>query len=111
MATSYTSAAMLFKMVSEFAQLQPDWAEAIRYTTTPDERWDPTLVSERVYGVRDEFLAVMAAAGLDHINTILSERTIVLPTRAQLAAMKAKCGIATRSSERSEELAANPLAR
>lgn len=108
-ATSYTSAAALVKAVGDFAQRQPTWAECIEYQSKPDERWDMTLVSQRVYGTRDEFLAVMAAADLDSVEQELTERLLVLPTAAQLAAIKQDVGFANSQWSRSEAQARDPL--
>lgn len=107
--TSYTVAAELIRLVGDFAQRQPDWAECIVYHTLPDERWDMTLVSQRVYGSRDEFLAVMAAAGLDGPAQELTERRLVLPTAQQLADMKARARFINSRWIRSAELTADPI--
>ena len=82
----------LYQLVRDFAVQTPAWGAAIRYFTTPDERFDLTLVSQRVYGNRDEALVIQAAAGLDSPELELSERAMVLPTRSQLAAMKVRAG-------------------
>ena len=81
-----------YAAVRRFAASTPVWGTAIRYFTKPDERYDLTLVSQRVYGNRDEALAIMAAAGLDSIDQELTERNLVLPTPDQLAAIKADTG-------------------
>lgn len=62
------------------------------YQTLPDERWDLTLVSQRVYGNRNEFLAVMAAAGLDRFDQELTERELVLPNAQRLEIIKQDTG-------------------
>jgi hypothetical protein len=77
----------LFQLVRDFAVQTPVWGTAIRYQTRPDERFDLTLASVRVYGVRTEALVIQAAAGLD-----LSERPLVLPTAEQLHNMKIQAG-------------------
>ena len=92
---TYTAAAELLRRVADFAERQPEWAERITYQTLPDEAWDLTLVSQRVYGTRDEFLAVMAAAGLDSVEQELTPRRLVLPTPRQLADMKRLAGYAS----------------
>lgn len=107
--SGYTAAAELVRMVTDFAQRTPDWAECVIYNTLPDERRDLTLVSRRVYGTRDEFLAVQAAAGLDNVWDELTERRLVLPSPRQLAAMKALCGFTTDPYQRSAEQAADPV--
>lgn len=82
----------LFGLVRQFAQQTPAWGAALRYDTLPDERYDLTLVSKRVYGVRSESLVIQAAAGLDTPESPLMERTLVLPTPDQLRAMKLRAG-------------------
>lgn len=82
----------LFTKVRDFAQQTPDWAEATRYFTLPDERFDLTLVSQRVYGTRDHFMVIQAAAGLDSPEYELTERMLVLPTSDQLRAMRLDAG-------------------
>lgn len=82
----------IFQLVRDFAIQTPGWGEAIRYQTMPDERFDLTLVSYRVYGRRTESLVIQAAAGLDSPELELSERALVLPTDAQLRAMKLQAG-------------------
>lgn len=82
----------LYQFVRAFAVQTPDWQEAVRYHTSPDERFDLTLVSQRVYGRRTESLVVQAAAGLDSPELELSERLLVLPSEAQLRVMKDQAG-------------------
>lgn len=85
-------ASRFYREVRQFSLTAPVWEEAIRYFTKPDERWDLTLVSQRVYGNRDDFVAVMAAAGLDRFDQELTERELVLPTPARLALIKQRTG-------------------
>lgn len=80
----------LYALVREFALNTPDWAPAVRYQTMPDERFDLTLVAKRVYGSRDEFLVIQAAAGLDSCELELTERVLVLPSLDQLNALKVR---------------------
>lgn len=107
--SSYTAAAQLIRAVVNFSQRQPTWAECVLYYTRPDERWDLTLVSQRVYGTRDESLAVQAAAGLDSPEQELTERLLVLPTARQLAAIKADAGFVTDPKARTTAEAADPV--
>lgn len=80
--------AAMYRLVRDFAAKAKPWSTATRYHTKPDERHDLTLVSQRVYGRRDEFLTVMAAAGLDSVEQELPEQLLTLPTEAQLMAFK-----------------------
>lgn len=106
---AYTGATELVRAVSTFAQRQPSWAECIVYRTKPDERWDMSLVSQRVYGRRDEFLVIMAAAGMDSVEHELTERTLVLPTPRQLQAIKDRVGFVSDPTARTRAQAADPL--
>lgn len=63
-----------YRAVRQFSVSTPVWGEATRYQSKPDERHDLTLVSQRVYGNRNEALTVMAAAGLDSVEMTLSEQ-------------------------------------
>ena len=92
MAISAQARNRLFQLVRDFAVQTPSWGTALRYQTRPDEAFDLTLVSSRVYGVRTEALVIQAAAGLDSPELELSERPLVLPTADQLSAMKIKAG-------------------
>jgi len=79
--------------VRKFAENVKPWdSTAIFYETRPDERYDLTLVSKRVYGRRDEFLAVMAAAGIDTVDSPLAQKRIALPNEGQLLAIKRRTG-------------------
>lgn len=100
---------MLVRAVGNFAQRQPAWAECVIYHSRPDERWDLTLVSERVYGNRDEVLTIMAAAGLDSFEQEMSERILVLPSPRQLVALKAAAGFVTDPFARTADEAADPV--
>lgn len=64
----------------------------ISYETQPDERWDVSKVSQRVYGRRDEVLCVMAAAGLDTVGQPMPQKRLTLPTESQLYAIKRSTG-------------------
>lgn len=85
-------ASRFYRAVRQFSLTAPVWEDVIRYFTKPDERWDLTLVSQRVYGNRDEYLAVMAAAGLDRLNQELTERELVLPSLERLELIKQETG-------------------
>src|SRR5690606_30044485 len=81
-----------YRAVREFALTAPVWDPTrLVVETTPEDRWDLTLVSERVYGNRYEYLAVMAAAGLDRLDQELTERELVLPSPERLELIKQAC--------------------
>ena len=82
----------LYLIVRNFAIKAKPWTQAVRYYTKPDEAYDLTLVSRRIYGTPDEYIAVMAAAGLDSVENGLGAKELVLPTLPMLAAMKARVG-------------------
>lgn len=82
-----------YRAVRQYVLTAPVWAtDLVQYQTLPDETWDLTLVSQRVYGTRDEFLAIMACAGLDRVNQPLTERLLRLPNRQRLEMLKSSCG-------------------
>jgi hypothetical protein len=81
-----------YREVRRFSERTRPWQPAIFYETQPDEQWDLTLVSARVYGRRDEYLAVLAAAGLGIADQGLTQRRLVLPTESQLYAIKRQTG-------------------
>lgn len=81
-----------YKEIRIFADSIKPWETAIFYETKPDEAYDLSLVSQRVYGRRDEYLAVMAAAGLDMFDQALPQKRIILPTENQLYAIKRRTG-------------------
>jgi hypothetical protein len=89
-----------YKLVRTFAERTKPWQTAIFYDVKPDEKFDTSLVSRRVYGRRDEFLAVMAAAGLDHPDQELKQQQLILPTDAQLFQMKRRAGFESLSEYR-----------
>ena len=87
-----TAARNFYKEIRQFSERTKLWEVAIFYDTKPDEVYDVSLVSQRVYGRRDEYLAVMASAGLDMVDQPLTQRRLVLPTEGQLYAIKRKTG-------------------
>lgn len=93
-----TEATRFYREIRQFASTRKAWQDAIRYETQPDEAWDLTLVSERVYGTRNEALAVLAAAGLDRFDQELIQRRITLPTAVQLEAFKQMTGYSSTTS-------------
>lgn len=82
----------LYRIVRAFSERTRGWQTAIFHDVLPDEQWDASLVSQRVYGRRDEFLVVMAAAGVDTVDQPLPQKQIVLPTEGQLYSMKRRAG-------------------
>jgi hypothetical protein len=92
MAVSPQARNRLFQLVRDFSLQTPGWGSAVRYYTKPDERFDLTLASQRIYGRRTDSLVIQAAAGLDSCELEMSERPLVLPTEAQLRAMKITAG-------------------
>ncbi|KAA6207890.1 hypothetical protein [Avibacterium paragallinarum] len=77
------------------------WGQiTIRYETKFDEKHDLTLVSLRVYGRRNEFLTIMAAAGLGSFDEPLNEQILVLPTEKQLKEIKSRAGYENNQEKR-----------
>lgn len=94
------AARIFWRKVRDFSQSVQPWEQAIYYDTKPDERWDITLVSQRVYGRRDEFMAIMAAAGLDTVDQPLEQQRLALPTAERLRRFKREAGFESRSEYR-----------
>jgi len=90
----------LMQLVRDFALRTKGWEIAIRYESKLDERHDLTLVSQRVYGRREEFLVIMAAAGLGSFDEALEEQILTLPTEAQLQALKERAGYENNQNQR-----------
>lgn len=91
--TDTRAAKAFFREVRKFSERAKSWdTTAIFYEIRPDEIYDLSLVSKRVYGRRDEYLAVMAAAGLDTFDQPLPQKRITLPNEGQLLAIKRRTG-------------------
>ena len=99
-----TAAKDFYKEIRRFAQRTKPWETALFYEIKPDEVYDITLVSQRVYGRRDEFLAVMAAAGLDMVDQPLPQKRLILPTEGQLYAIKRRTGFESIADNRKDFL-------
>ena len=100
---SPASTASFVKAIRTFAVQTPEWATAIRYFTKPDERTDITLIAERVYGNRTEFMAIFAAAGMDTFEKTIDEQRLVLPIYGQLQLIKRQTGYLTNAEKRTYE--------
>ena len=88
-----TAAKSFYREVRAFAERAKPWDfNVVWYETKPDEAYDLTLVSRRVYGRRDEFLAVMEAAGLDGVDQPLQQKRIALPSDGELLSIKRRTG-------------------
>jgi hypothetical protein len=87
------AAKSFYRAVRKFSVSAKPWeTDAIFYETKPDEEYDPTLISKRAYGRRDEFLAVMAAAGIDQVDQPIRQKRIALPSEGRLYRMKRQTG-------------------
>lgn len=95
MAITPSTTAAFVREVRKFAVQTPDYADAIRYQTMPDERTDITLIAERVYSDRSAFMAIFAAAGMDTLEQVLPEQLLILPTVEQLMYIKRQTGYLT----------------
>lgn len=94
------AAKRFYALIRVFSIRTKPWQPAIWYETKPDEEWDATLVSSRVYGRNDEFLTVMAAAGVDGIDQPIPQMKLCLPTEAQLYFFKGSANFESRASMR-----------
>lgn len=97
------AARAFYREIRKFAESAKPWdTKAVFYETKPDEMYDLTLVSRRVYGRRDEALAVMAAAGLNTVYEPLPQKRIVLPKDGFLMAIKRRAGFESISNYRDD---------
>lgn len=95
------AAKSFYREIRSFAENAKPWDNnAIWHDVMPDEKRDFSLISKRIYGNRDEFLAVMAAAGIDHVDQGLAQKKIVLPNAPTLFAIKRKTGFESIASLR-----------
>jgi len=81
-----------YLLIRQFVLNAKPWTQAFRYQTKVDERYDMTLVSQRVYGHREEFIAVQAAANLDSTEQLLEEQLLILPSAEELHEIKTRSG-------------------
>lgn len=86
------AAKFFYRLVRDFALNTKPWENAIYHQVTPDEILDLSLVSQRVYRRRDEFLTVLAAGGLGGFDEALPQAMLVLPNEAQLYELKRRAG-------------------
>lgn len=102
------AAKSFYREIRKFAERAKAWdVGVVWYETKPDERHDPSLVSARVYGRRDESLAVLAAAGLDGFDQTLTERMLALPSDLLLSQIKRACNFESIAPNRARRPAAD----
>lgn len=89
-----------FKLVSNFSKTAKAWEPMVRYEVKPDERFDPTLISRRVYENSNEFLAIMACAGISSFDEEIVQKTLVLPNKQLLERMKRITGFESNPENR-----------
>lgn len=100
------AARVFYRLVRDFSQSVQPWEAAIYHDVAPDERWDITLTARKVYGDEGEFLAIMAAAGMDTVDQPLNQRRLVLPGPDRLRMMKRRAGFESRDDNRGRDGAA-----
>ncbi|MDQ7977151.1 hypothetical protein QYH69_07810 [Paraburkholderia sp. SARCC-3016] len=98
--TNTSAVAIFYQLVRQYALTTPAWAVTQSYQTKPDERWDLTLASRRAYGIPDEFLTIMAAAGLDSVEQELPEQLLILPDAATLKSFKTQAKFVNLADDR-----------
>ncbi|MCM1128961.1 MAG: hypothetical protein NC211_03655 [Alistipes senegalensis] len=97
------AAKSFYREVRKFSESAKPWDNnVVWYETRPDEMYDITLVSSRVYGRRDEYLAVMAAAGLDTAYQPLKQKRLALPNDRMLLSIKRRTGFESIASLRED---------
>ena len=97
------AAAKFYRAVRNFSLKAKPWdTNVIFYETKPDEQYDLSLVSRRVYGRRDEFLAVMAAAGLNSFDEPLPQKSVAFPNAMTLMQIKRQTGFESLAAYRED---------
>lgn len=96
------AAAAFYREVRKFAEFATGWqTNVIFHETLPDESSDFTLVSQRVYGRRDEYLCVMAVAGIDTVDqSIPAGRRLNFPNEEKLIEIKRRVGFESQTDLR-----------
>jgi hypothetical protein len=97
------AARVFYRLVRDFSQSVKPWEQAIYHDVAPDERWDITLTARKVYGDAGEFLAIMAAAGMETVDQPLEQQRLVLPSADRLRAFKRRAGFESRADYRDRD--------
>lgn len=90
-----------YRAVRQYVVTAPVWAaDLVSHEILLDEIFDLTLVSQRVYGNRNEFLAVMASAGIDRCDQPLQSGSVIrLPNAQRLEMLKQATGCASTATK------------
>lgn len=96
------AARVFFKNVANYVKDSKPWSNVMTYEIKPDEYVDATLISRRVYGTSDEFLTVMACAGIDSFDDGFEQGILILPNLAQLEKLKRESGFESIASSRKD---------
>ena len=96
------AASDFYREVRKFVLRVKPWQEFIEHEIRPNQLLDLSGISQVVYGRRDEYLAVMAACGLDEFCVPLKEQLIILPTEDTLRKIKRKTKFESISSYRKD---------
>lgn len=94
------AARVFFKKVANYVKNAKAWDNVMTYEIKPDEYVDATLISRRVYGTSDEFLVVMACAGIDSFDDGFEQGILTLPNKGQLEKFKRESGFESIHSNR-----------
>lgn len=96
------AAGRFYRACRDFAANIKVWETALWHEILPDEEYDHTLISARLYGRRDEYLAVQAAVGIDAADQPLPVgRRVAFPTEGQLLSIKRRTGFESIAAFRS----------
>lgn len=94
------AARVFFRKVANYVKNAKPWDNVMTYEIKPDEYVDATLISRRVYGTSDEFLTVMACAGIDSFDDPFEQGLLILPNAIQLDKLKRESGFESLESNR-----------
>lgn len=94
-----------FKSVSDFSKSAKPWDQnVIWYTVKPDEAYDASKISQRVYGRRSEFTAVQAACGVGRVDSPLPvSKKVALPSESKLYELKRANGFESIAENRKDK--------
>ncbi len=82
-----------YQQVLAYSEAAQPWlSDVIYYETTPDEEFDLSLISYRVYGRREEYLTVMAVAGISSIDQPVKQQRYAFPSEERLLSIKRQAG-------------------
>lgn len=95
------AARVFYRKILDYCLNAKYWSGGIiTYDVKPDERYDPTLISRRVYNNSEEFLLIMAIAGISSFDEGIEQQQLVLPTMEVIRKIKIESGFESQDALR-----------